>query len=223
MSNPIPPNQPEIALLQELKAQDRDFYALCLFAPAAARGDLAALFGFHAALARVRDQVSEPMMGHIRLQWWRDALTALGTKGQPRHIVLDRLAAVQQRGIDLGPLQILIDARDAELAGTPPLPRSLYEPLATVAAAIVGQKQNAPLYARAAENYDAPDEAKIVALRRDIAMLPRHERRAGMPMLLMNDLARFDLAHPKRRKTAPSRLLYLLWRGMVIKSCPKIA
>ncbi|MBO0905630.1 phytoene/squalene synthase family protein [Jiella sonneratiae] len=55
------------------------------FAPPAARADLAALYAFNVEVARVRDQVSQPLPGEIRLQWWRDAIaaTAPGTAGEP--------------------------------------------------------------------------------------------------------------------------------------------
>ena len=35
---------------------------------------LFALYAFNLEIARVREPVSEPMPGEIRLQWWRDAL-----------------------------------------------------------------------------------------------------------------------------------------------------
>ena len=52
-----------------------------LFAPAALRADLFALYGFAAEIARIPDQVSEPTLGEIRLQWWRDALQAAAERG----------------------------------------------------------------------------------------------------------------------------------------------
>ncbi|MBV9079189.1 MAG: squalene/phytoene synthase family protein [Methylobacteriaceae bacterium] len=53
---------------------DPDRYAATLFAPAPARPALFALYAFSAEVARVRDAVSNPMPGEIRLQWWRDAI-----------------------------------------------------------------------------------------------------------------------------------------------------
>jgi phytoene synthase len=57
-----------------LRAEDRDRYISVLFAPAAKRKHLFALYAFNAEIARVSEQVREPMMGELRLQWWRDAV-----------------------------------------------------------------------------------------------------------------------------------------------------
>ena len=53
---------------------DRDRYFATLFAPADKRPFLFALYAFSLESARVRESVSDPMPGEIRLQWWRDAL-----------------------------------------------------------------------------------------------------------------------------------------------------
>jgi phytoene synthase len=42
-----------------------------------------ALYAFHHELARIGDVVHEPMLGEIRLQWWREALEG-AQKGSPR-------------------------------------------------------------------------------------------------------------------------------------------
>jgi phytoene synthase len=57
-----------------VRAGDPDRYYATLFAPAAARPHLFALYAFSLTVARVREAVSAPMAGEIRLQWWRDAL-----------------------------------------------------------------------------------------------------------------------------------------------------
>ncbi|HKA47116.1 MAG TPA: squalene/phytoene synthase family protein, partial [Methyloceanibacter sp.] len=53
---------------------DPDRYLSALFAPAAARDHLLALYAFNVELARVGELVHEPQLGEIRLQWWRDVL-----------------------------------------------------------------------------------------------------------------------------------------------------
>jgi phytoene synthase len=53
---------------------DPDRFFAGLFAPADKRPHLFALYAFSLEVARVRDAVSDPMLGAIRLQWWRDAL-----------------------------------------------------------------------------------------------------------------------------------------------------
>src|SRR5229473_1633803 len=57
-----------------VRAADKDRYLAGLFAPAAARRHLFALYAFGCEIARVREAAREPLPGEIRLQWWRDAL-----------------------------------------------------------------------------------------------------------------------------------------------------
>lgn len=59
------------ALVRDL---DRDRYIADLFAPAEARGALFALHAFNIEVARVREAISNPMAGEVRLQWWSEAL-----------------------------------------------------------------------------------------------------------------------------------------------------
>ncbi len=62
-----------------LKARKRDWdrFICTLFAPQDLREDLFAILAFNAEIARTREVVSEPMLGEIRLQWWRDALAKI--------------------------------------------------------------------------------------------------------------------------------------------------
>jgi phytoene synthase len=57
-----------------VRAADKDRYLATLFAPAATRGPLFALYAFDCEIASVRERAREPMPGEIRLQWWRDVI-----------------------------------------------------------------------------------------------------------------------------------------------------
>jgi phytoene synthase len=57
---------------------DKDRFIAGLFAPAARRRHLYALYAFAAEIARVREAAREPMPGELRLQWWRDAVAGGG-------------------------------------------------------------------------------------------------------------------------------------------------
>jgi phytoene synthase len=57
-----------------VRAGDPDRYWATQFAPADKRSFLYALYAFNFEMSRVRESVREPMVGEIRLQWWRDAL-----------------------------------------------------------------------------------------------------------------------------------------------------
>lgn len=53
---------------------DRDRYLSALLAPEAHRPAMMALYAFNAEIGRIREIVSEPLPGEVRLQWWRDLL-----------------------------------------------------------------------------------------------------------------------------------------------------
>jgi 15-cis-phytoene synthase len=57
-----------------VRAADKDRFLAALFAPAEHRGALHALYAFNIEIARVREVISEPLAGEIRLQWWNDAI-----------------------------------------------------------------------------------------------------------------------------------------------------
>ena len=63
-------------LRTQLRIKDGDLYLCHLFTPAAKRARMLALYAAYTEIARVPTEVSEPMVGAIRLQWWRDALAA---------------------------------------------------------------------------------------------------------------------------------------------------
>src|SRR6266446_5867273 len=82
---------PVAALVQR---HDHDRFQTVLFAPAARREALFALYAFNYEIARVRESVSQPMLGQIRLEWWRENIAA-AFKGSPvrHHVVVEPLTA----------------------------------------------------------------------------------------------------------------------------------
>ena len=101
------------------RAADPDRTLAALFAPRAARDDLFALFAFNAELARIADQVTEPGLGAIRLQWWRDAIESAArgeATGQP---VADAFGQARaRRGLSRERIGALIDARSFDIGET---------------------------------------------------------------------------------------------------------
>lgn len=63
--------------------RERDFarYATTLFVPADKRRALLALYAFNVEIAGVREHISQPLPGEIRLQWWGDLLAGGGHGG----------------------------------------------------------------------------------------------------------------------------------------------
>ena len=80
-----------------LREVDRDRYFADLFAPSPLRPHLFALHAFSAEVARVRDAVSAPMPGEIRLQWWRDAIAGEGHGDVAAHPVAAALLDTIER------------------------------------------------------------------------------------------------------------------------------
>ncbi|MEO8300415.1 MAG: squalene/phytoene synthase family protein [Rhizomicrobium sp.] len=99
-------------LAAAVRSADPDRYFASLFAPAAQRAHLFVLYAFNAELARVAENVREPMLGEIRLEWWRETVAA-AAKGAPRnHDVARGLAALfAERPLALADFEALITAR----------------------------------------------------------------------------------------------------------------
>ena len=68
-------SQEDLAHCQNLvRLYTRDQYLADLLLPPTLRSDLTVLHAFHAAIVEAINQVTEPMAGEIRLQWWRDVI-----------------------------------------------------------------------------------------------------------------------------------------------------
>jgi len=104
----------------QLRAQDRDRYLSVLYAPAQARPALFALYAFNAEIASIRDRVSEPLPGEVRLQWWRDVLeagTAEAAAGHPLATAL--VAAIHAHSLPMAAFQHMLEARIFDLYDDP--------------------------------------------------------------------------------------------------------
>jgi phytoene synthase len=136
------PAQPETsadAYIRDLvRRGDQDRYWSALLAPEAARPHLLALFAFNIELSRIAEQVSEPQLGEIRLQWWRDAVPAALGSAPADHPVLARLAeAVAAHRLPLEPFLAMIDAHSFDVHGEPMTDaRALQDYLAATAGSV---------------------------------------------------------------------------------------
>ena len=99
------------------RAADYDRYLSALFAPAGRREALFALIAFNHEVARIPEAVSEPMLGRIRIQWWREALEAIHAGEPPRRheVALPLAAAIHAGGLDRSAFDALLDARERDL------------------------------------------------------------------------------------------------------------
>src|SRR5271168_2913521 len=105
-----------------VRRHDRDRYQTVLFAPAARREALFALYAFNYEIARVRESVREPMLGQIRLQWWREAVDAAYDGSVPRHheVAVAVTATIRSCSLSRAHFDRLIDTRERDLDDTPP-------------------------------------------------------------------------------------------------------
>src|ERR1700732_3299851 len=95
-----------------VRAADKDRFLAALFAPAAPRGALHALYAFNIEIARVRESIHEPLAGEIRLQWGTAALAGKAAgAAQANPVAAALLAAVVRYGLPIELLTGLVAAR----------------------------------------------------------------------------------------------------------------
>lgn len=108
----------QIAL--DVKRYDYDHWLTTLFAPAEYRDSLFAVLAFNSEISRIRETVTEPMLGDIRLQWWREALSGLEKDIPKTHPVVQVLKQVNsQTPLDFKEMQAMVDMRARDLDPTP--------------------------------------------------------------------------------------------------------
>jgi len=173
-----------------VRTYDRDRYLAGLFAPKHARDALMALYAFNCELERIPALVSEPALGEIRLQWWRDALEGVEPQKITGNPVADTLIGlIRRHDLSRHAFQGMIDARSADLDGggfvdLTALKAYLYKTqgaLLSLAASILNipATNMTPFINPAAEAY---------GLMRILRRLP-HDAAAGLIMLPLSSLA----------------------------------
>lgn len=104
----------------ELKKLDRERYLASLVVGDEAREPVQALYAFGAEAARVRELVSEPAPGEIRLQWWVDLLEGTEHGGAGGHpVAAPLLETIDRYDLPTGPLRRLLAARRFDLYDDP--------------------------------------------------------------------------------------------------------
>jgi phytoene synthase len=105
---------------EQVRSHDFERYASTLFVSADIRRALLALYAFNVEISRVREQVSQPLPGEIRLQWWTDMLAGAGhggVEGNPVAAELKR--AIRTYGLPVERLSRLIDEHQFDLYNDP--------------------------------------------------------------------------------------------------------
>jgi phytoene synthase len=106
---------------EQVRLYDHDRFITALFAPQHVREHLFALYAFNIEIAKTGEVVSEPLIGQMRLQWWRDTLDRLYAGQDVAHGVARPLgAAISACGLARAHFDRLIDARESDLDKIPP-------------------------------------------------------------------------------------------------------
>ena len=75
--SPVPPTDSTSYIADLVRREDRDRYLTALFAPPIERQALLDLYAFNIEVARIRDATSEPLIGQMKLEWWRDIVATI--------------------------------------------------------------------------------------------------------------------------------------------------
>jgi phytoene synthase len=171
--------------------RSRDFprYASTLFVPAAPRRALLALYAFNVEISRVREQVSQPLPGEMRLQWWTDMLAGTGHGGiEGNPVAAELLLAIRYWRLPVERLSRLIDEHQFDLYN---------DPMPTVAAL---------------EGYINDTSSALFSLTAGIAGPPSDEiehlaRHAGLAQGFVQVIAALPLDASRRQLFVPLQLL----------------
>lgn len=184
----------------EVRSRDRDRYLAVLYAAGEVRPALMALHALDLELAQVVAGTTEPMVGEIRLAWWREALLGLDAGTVPAQPLLQLLASeVLPRGVS-GTMLAGLEDRWLGLIGCDAVPEAHFSgggDLFAMAAIVVGSDValGRRLGLQWASGDDAPDGKVPRELRPLLGLLRLAQRdaaraRAGQPREARGSLAR---------------------------------
>lgn len=110
-------------LSEHVEKDDRDRYLTAVLAPEPARGGLMALLAFNIEVARVRESVSETLIGRMKLQWWRDVIAGIYENGkvpQGNPVVQALEQVIRDFSLSRAHFDRLLEAREADMADEAP-------------------------------------------------------------------------------------------------------
>jgi len=103
-----------------VRSHDFVRYASTLFMPATQRRALLAIYAFNVEISRVRDQVSQPLPGEMRLQWWTDMLAGAGHGGiEGNPVAAELLRVIRDYRLPVDLLSRLVDEHQFDLYNDP--------------------------------------------------------------------------------------------------------
>ena len=172
-----------------VRSHDFARYASTLFVPAAKRRALLAIYAFNVEISRVREHVSQPLPGEIRMQWWTDLLAGAGHGGvEGNPVAAELLLAIRNFGFPVEPLSRLIDEHQFDLYN---------DPMPSMAAL---------------ESYINDTSSALFALAAQVAAPPSEEidhlaRHAGLALGLVQVITAFPRDASRRQLFVPLQVL----------------
>jgi len=104
------------------RVRTHDFlrYASTLFVAPPERRALLALYAFNVEISRIRDQVTQPLAGEVRMQWWTDLFAGAGHGGvEGNPVAAELILAIRTYGLPAELLSRLIDEHQFDLYNDP--------------------------------------------------------------------------------------------------------
>lgn len=160
----------------------RDRALLAELAPANIRPHLWAIAAFDWEIGRIPDLVSEPMLGAIRRQWWREAWAEIASGNPRHHPVVETLAEAHRASpLPLGAVETYMDAREAEQEAPPVDLLAMKQRAAAIGGSIA--RLEAALLAGGMGEADAAETGTAWALVGEVRALPHRlgHGRHGLP------------------------------------------
>jgi phytoene synthase len=179
-----------------VRTHDFARYASTLFMPAAQRRALLSIYGFNVEISRVREQVSQPLPGEVRLQWWTDMLAGAGhgdVEGNP--VAAELKLTIRDHRLPVEPLSRLIDEHQFDLYN---------DPMPSMAAL---------------EGYINDTASALLSLAARVASQPSEQvdhlaRHAGLAQGIVQVIAALPLDAARRQLFVPLQLLQQHGSGM---------
>ncbi len=120
MSDPDGSREAASFCAELVRSHDFARYASTLFVPAPRRRGLLALYAFNVEVSRVHEQVSQPLPGEMRLQWWTDTLAGAGHGGvEGNPVAAELLLAIRTWRLPVERLSRLIEEHQFDLYNDP--------------------------------------------------------------------------------------------------------
>ena len=120
MSDPAGSREAASFCAELVRGHDFARYASTLFVPAPQRRALLALYAFNVEVSRVHEQVSQPLPGEMRLQWWTDTLAGAGHGGvEGNPVAAELLLAIRTWRLPVERLSRLVEEHQFDLYNDP--------------------------------------------------------------------------------------------------------